>query len=310
VSVSDRRVGILGWFRGLLAWGSAGESIEDKIQNIIVKIREHQDSINEFAFRMQKRAEELYAKVTEHLKKSSNPLLTEDERVAHYNLARTFAEEIVELKKFTKAVRFVAIGLEKVAQRLQTVKDVKDLQTQLGPIRMLLAGLKQEVEGVFPAVGTTIDDINRSIAELMINSSSGLQEVAGLDSYTRNEEVERIIKEAWTLATATVENVIPEPTALIQARPPAGKAAKKAPETIDVTITRDRAQKGALPSEAAKASKRLEDVEAIILEEAKQSKGRINVDEVSKKYGLSKDDVFEALDSLRRKGKIRIVGTA
>lgn len=308
--MADRRTGIIGWLRGLFAQSSIEDSLEDRIQSVIIKIREHQDSINEFAFRMQRRAEELYAKVTEHLRKSQSPLLTNDERQAHYNLARTFAEEIVEIKKFTKAIRFVAIGLEKVAQRLQTVKDVKDLQAQLGPIRMLLVGLKQEVENVFPAVGTTIDDINRSIAELMIHSSSGLHELNSLDSYTKDEEVNKIIKEAWSLATATVESVMPEPTALIQNKQPVVSTVKKSPEPIDVTLSKTKSERVALPSVSFSQEKlRLEEIEKIVLEEAKLNKGRINIEEISSRYKLRKDDIFEALESLRRKGKIRIVGT-
>lgn len=311
MSMAEKKTGILGWLKGLFAQTSLEDSLEDRIQSVIIKIREHQDSINEFAFRMQRRAEELYAKVTEYLRKSQSPLLTDDERRAHYNLARTFAEEIVEIKKFTKAVRFVAIGLEKVAQRLQTVKDVKDLQEQLGPIRMLLVGLKQEVESVFPAVGTTIDDINRAIAELMIHSSSGLHELNSLDSYTKDEEVNKIIKDAWSLATATVESVIPEPTTLIQNKQPAPSTAKKSPEPIDVTLSKSKSEQVALPSSpAGKEKPKLEEIEKIVLEEAKINKGRINVDDISSKYKLRKDDVFEALESLRRKGKIRIVGTA
>ena len=311
MSMAEKKTGILGWLKGLFTQTSLEDSLEDRIQSVIIKIREHQDSINEFAFRMQRRAEELYAKVTEHLKKSQSPLLTDDERRAHYNLARTFAEEIVEIKKFTKAVRFVAIGLEKVAQRLQTVKDVKDLQEQLGPIRMLLVGLKQEVESVFPAVGTTIDDINRAIAELMIHSSSGLHELNSLDSYTKDEEVNKIIRDAWSLATATVESVIPEPTTLIQNKQPAPSTAKKSPEPIDVTLNKSKSEQVALPSSSAgKEKPKLEEIEKIVLEEAKINKGRINVDDISSRYKLRKDDVFDALESLRRKGKIRIVGTA
>lgn len=310
MSVSDRKIGIIGWFKGLLSWGSSDDSLEDKIQSVIIKIREHQDSINEFAFRMQKRAEELYIKVMEHLRKSNLNILTEDERAAHYNLARTFAEEIVEIKKFTKAVRFVAIGLEKVAQRLQTVKDVKDLQAQLGPIRMLLMGLRQEVENVFPAVGTTIDDINRSIAELMIHSSSGLHEMSGIDTYTKDEEVNKIIKEAWSLATATVESVIPEPTALIQSRQPP-KVVKKTPEPMDVTVSRSKTELvGVQGSQSSSERLRIEEIERIVLMEAKLNNGKINVEEIANKHKLKKDDVFEALDSLHRKGKIRIVGTS
>lgn len=310
--MSDKKPGIIGWFKGLFAWSSPEDSLEDKIQSVIIKIREHQDSINEFAFRMQKRAEELYAKVTEHLRRSQFNFLTDDERVAHYNLARTFAEEIVEIKKFTKAVRFVAIGLEKVAQRLQTVKDVKDLQTQLGPIRMLLLGLKQEVENVFPAVGTTIDDINKSIAELMIHSSSGLHELTSLDTYTKDEEVNKLIKEAWSLATATVESVMPEPTALIQNKQPLNKVAKKAPETIDITISsKAKADVTSVPSTPSPPERiKLDELEKIVLDEAKLNSGRINVEEIARKYKVNKDNIFEALDSLRKKGKIRIVGTA
>lgn len=307
MSVSDRVAGILGWFKGLLSWGGEDELI-DKIQSVIVRIREHKDSIDEFAFRMQKRAEELSQKVSEYMKRSQLTSLTEDERLVNYNLARTFAEEMVEIKRFTKAVRFVSIGLEKVAQRLQTVKDIKDLQAQLGPIKLLLQGLKQEVENVFPSVGAAIDDINRSIAELMINTSSGMHEVNQLDTYTKDSEVEKVIKEAWELATASVEKVIPEPIALTQARQPDQKIERKSPSPIDVTVNRGKQAEiaGAVASSASRV--KLEELERLVLEEIKANKGKISVDEFAQRHRVSKNDVFNALESLSKKGKIRVMG--
>lgn len=314
MSVAERK-GLLGWLLNLF-WLRPEERLEDKLQTVIIKIREHQESINEFSFRMQKRAEELYQKVMEHLKQSQSKALSDDERTAHYNLAKTFAEELVEIKKFIKAVRFVVIGLEKVAQRIQTVKDVKDLQAQLGPIRMLLTSIKQEVEGVFPSVGAAIDDINRSVAELMIHTSSGIHEVTGADTFTKDTEVDSIIKEAWAQAAASIESAIPELTALFQQRAQEQKAPQQLrqiavhqKQAVPRAEEARRAQAGAAEPvglAAKPGGTMLEEIEEAVLNEVKARKGVINVEELASKYGVSKDAIFQVLENLSRKGKIRI----
>uniref|UniRef100_A0A7J3ZLN2 Uncharacterized protein n=1 Tax=Fervidicoccus fontis TaxID=683846 RepID=A0A7J3ZLN2_9CREN len=313
---NEGRRGIFGWIKGL--FGYRPETYwEDKIQSIVYKLKEQQHKLEELSFRMEERAKELFERTVEHLKKASMKDLREDERRAHYSLARTFAEEIYEIRRFLKAIKFTSISLEKAAMRLQTVRDIKDFREVLVPVSNLLNGVKDEIAGIFPSIGQALDEINRSIAELVLHASAGVQTIPS-GPLKVDEDVNKILSEAWAAASESVEKNIPEPSKILgiegQKEPFATKSAESTgaeatPVDVNLVIeskpARVKAKEAvALPSSLAYAS--LSKVEELVLAEIKINKGVINVEELSRKYNVPREKVLEALQSLTRKGRIKV----
>ena len=313
---SESKKGFFGWIKGL--FGHKSDTYwEDKIQAIVYKLKEQQHKLEELSFRMEERAKELFERTVEHLKKASRKELREDERKAHYNLARTFAEEIYEIRRFLKAIKFTSISLEKAAMRLQTVRDIKDFREVLVPVSNLLNGVKDEIAGIFPSIGQALDEINRSIAELVVHASAGVHTLPS-GPFKVDEDVNKILNEAWAVANETVEKNIPEPSKILSiesqkealtAKSIESTGTETAPVDVNLVIepkpTSTKAKEAvAIPSSLASAS--LSKMEELVLAEIKISKGIINVDELSRKYNVPREKVLEALHSLSRKGKIRV----
>ncbi len=326
MSVSvDSRGGILGWFKSLFG-GTKQEYWEDRLQAIIFKLNEQERKLDELYYRMQKRAQELFERTVEHLKKASNPKLKPEERRAHENLARTFAEEVYEIRAFLRAIKFTSIAINKAALRLQTVRDMKDFQEVLLPVSQLLAGVKNEISGIFPNVGEALDEINKSIAELMIHTSSG---VHGIPSPTMNvsKEVDEILNEAWNAAVESVDKNIPEPSKVMRVRKPVveGEEKEETKQTKPLKVYIEHSEQKKKETEQKEQPKKevkkeeseiaistslanasMLKLEQLILDEIRVNKGRFNIGEFVEKYGFDRDKVFEALQSLSRKGKIRV----
>ncbi len=302
--------GILGWFKSLFGGSSKNYGWEDKIQTIVFKLKEQQEKLDELSFRMERRAKDLFDKTVEHIKKANDPSIKAEERKAHENLARTFAEEIYEIRAFLRAIRFTSISLERAAQRLQTVRDIKDFQEVLGPVAQLLTGVKNEISTIFPNVGEALDEINKSITELMIQTSSGLHGVPSA-AFAVNEDVEKILGEAWKAAEQSVDTQVPEPSRLIKVSHTKEEQEEKTvekPIKVVVNATNRHKQAEAIPVPTPLRQAPLIKLEELILDEIRISNGRLDINEIVEKYGVDKDKVYEALYNLSRKGKIKVAG--
>ncbi len=308
----EGRKGLLGWFKSVFHVGEKSYEWEDKIQVIVFKLKEQQEKLDELYYRIKGRAQELFQKTVEHVKKAKDPSLKTEERKAHENLARTFAEEIYEIRAFLRAIRFTSISLERAAQRLQTVRDIKDFQEVLLPVSQLLTGVKNEISTIFPNVGEALDEINKSITELMIQTSSGLHTPPS-SGFAVNEDVDKILGEAWRAAEQSVDDQIPVPSRIIKqhAMIEEDVGEEKVTKPINVVVktgTRrsvlKKAQPVPVPSPLRNAS--IVKLEELLLDEIRVNNGRLDINDFVSKYRVDKDRVFEALHNLSRKGKIRL----
>ncbi|MEM0046289.1 MAG: hypothetical protein QW039_00630 [Fervidicoccaceae archaeon] len=294
-SVIDRggKKGILSWFRGLLgAESDRRADWEEMLQDIMVRLKNEQDKFEELEYRTKKRIDELFARAVDNFK-LMNSATKEDERGTYQNLGKVYAEEVYELRSFLKAIRFTKISLERVIQRLQTVKDIHDFHAVLGPVANMLNGVKTEISSIFPKAGETLDEINRLITDIIVTTTSGNQYNAS-HNFLQNEDVESVIKEAWKQAENSVEAELPEPE-------------KLRPQNASQRAQQKQVEKKAVqvPIQTVPSNSN-EELEQLVLEEIKRSGGKIFVTEISAKLGIDKEKVYEVLYNLSKKGKIKI----
>ncbi|PNV81367.1 MAG: hypothetical protein C0179_02935 [Fervidicoccus sp.] len=290
----EEKRGIFGWFRGLFGSTSARKpDWEEMVQDIIVRLKNEQDRFEELEYRTKKRIDELFSKIVENIK-MMDLSTRDDEKKTYQNLGKVYAEEVYELRSFLKAIRFAKISFERVIQRLQTVKDIHDFQTVLGPVASMLNGVKTEISAIFPKAGETIDDINRIITDIMLTTTSGNQYNAN-HNFMVNEEVEKILNEAWKQADSSVEAELPEPEKLRAKATPQAQTKTEQPSKVVVQ----------LPTSGLR-SRSDEELENAVLEEIKKNGGKVIVTELSSKLGVDKDKIYEILYNLSKKGKIKI----
>ncbi len=321
ISTESKRGGILGWFKSLFSIGAKEESWEERLQLIIIKLEDQKHKLDQLFYRMNERAKELFEQTIEHLKKARSPRIKPEEREAHMNLAKTFAEEVYEIRAFLKAIKFTSAVINKAILRLQTVKDVKDFQQVLLPISQLIAGVKEEIGSIFPNVGETLDEIRRSIDELMLHTSTSVQSIPS-PTVNISKEIDAILEEAWRVATKSVDEAVPEPSNIIKKMMPERIKVEKESlventkrrETKPISVYVEQKQTKTRKTEKEPVELRtptlntsLIKLEQLILDEIRVNKGKFNINEFVDKYGFDRDKVFEALYNLSKKGKIRIV---
>lgn len=312
--VSDRgeKKGLLGKLKGFLGLADVKEySWETMIESLIARLKDEQQKFDELEYRTKKRAEELFQRIVDNVKLYNSPAIKEEERRTYQNLAKMYAEEVYELKNFLKAIMFTKISFERVIQRLETINDYKDFQAALGPISRMLAGVKNEISAIFPKAGETLDEINRNITDMMLTTSNSMAFSVN-QSFIVNEDVDKILQEAWKKAELDVEKVLPEPTKMIGAQYAISNDKGPAKKDNYVEVQKDSGVKNVAPQKEAVAAQvrpRINDIseiEAIILREIKASNGKLNVGDIVTKYNLDKDRVYAALISLQKKGKIEV----
>lgn len=295
VADKDEKKGIFGWLRTIFVGSSAKKpDWEEMVQDIIVRLKNEQDRFEELEYRTKKRIDELFSKIVDNIKMMDSTS-KEDERKTYQNLGKVYAEEVYELRSFLKAIRFAKISFERVIQRLQTVRDIHDFQTVLVPVANMLNGVKTEISSIFPKAGETLDEINRIITDIMLTTTSGNQYNAS-HNFMVNEDVEKIIKEAWKQADSSVEEELPEPERL-----------KAQTKVLQQQVKTTQASKPAVQIPVNTVISRSDDeLENAMLEEIKRSGGRVVVSDLSAKLGIDKDKVYEILYNLSKKGKIKI----
>ncbi|HEW64411.1 hypothetical protein [Fervidicoccus fontis] len=304
----EKKAGLLGWLKNIFG-NPKNYTWEDMIQDVIVRLKDEGEKFDELEYRTKKRIQELTDRIVENLKKYDSPNIKEDEKRTYHNLAKMYAEEVYELRNFLKAILFTKISFERVIQRLQTVRDYKDFQAALGPVSKMLAGVKNEISAIFPKVGETLDEINRNITDMMISTSNSMGGFNTNQTFMINEDVEKIIQEAWKLADSNVEKMLPEPKKLIQQTTQITNLSTQQSTQREINQQKsivNKTEKIQLEAQTSSSSYNIEIVENIILNEIKKTGGKLNIQEITTNYGIDKEKIYEALYNLKKKGKIEI----
>jgi hypothetical protein len=228
------------------------------------------------------------------------------------------ATEIAEVRKLVKFLYNVQLAIERVIMRLETIKELGDIVSDLKPALRLLQGVSQELFQVLPDVSSELDNVNSTIQETLhatkLSADENLVPVG-----KKTEAGEEILKEVSCFMEQKLAETLPEP-------PEAPPMKQKTPIRELVALTASSSQvfgqktteeTGFDPEKALFSYKKSEIkefslkvekpcLEEVLLEYVRKTNGEIDLSRCSSELKTSNEAIERALENLGTSGKIKI----
>ena len=228
------------------------------------------------------------------------------------------ATELAEVRKLVKFLYNVQLAIERVILRLETIKELGDIVTDLKPALRLLQNVSQELFQVLPDVSSELDNVNSTIQEtLHATRLSGDESLIPVGKKT--EAGEEILSEVTNFMQQKIAETLPEPPAgaPIREKTPIKELVALTASSSQVFGHKTTEETGFDPAKAVFSYKKSEIkefslkvekpcLEEVLLEYVRKTNGEIDLSRCSNELKTSNEEIERALESLGTKGKIKI----
>jgi division protein CdvB (Snf7/Vps24/ESCRT-III family) len=230
------------------------------------------------------------------------------------------ANELVEVRKLLKFLYHVELAIERVILRLETIKELNDIVVDLKPSLKLLQSVSQQLFEVLPDVSSELSKVNETISETLYSTKITADESI-IPVNRKTPEGEEIIKEVSSFLERKLVEELPEPPATLET-PETEKTTLR--EMVALTANCSQAMGNETVTESDKnysqtlfSFKKAEiqeisltvekpSLEDVLFEYVKKSNGEIDLKRCSVDLKTSYEEIEKALQSLGKKGKIKI----
>lgn len=241
--------------------------------------------------KLAKRDRELFEECTSYLSKGMK------------NRAIIYANEIAEVRKIMSFVQGVQISIEKAILRLETLKAVTPTLEDIKGVFSEVKSALGDIAKVMPSLTPELNNLMNSINDLIITTEMNLKVSEPI--VVKDEATEAILKEASDFLRQEVEKKIPEPPREISIPEPPDEVAIKP----RIALTVDGSEfyvdvDGSIIGERESSSNVL--AEEIILDYIERNNGEMNISKCAKELNMSPAKIMAVLESLSKKGKIKI----
>jgi hypothetical protein len=228
------------------------------------------------------------------------------------------ATEIAEVRNLVKFLYNVQLAIERVILRLETIKELGDIVSDLKPALRLLQNVSQELFQVLPDVSSELNTVNETIQETLHATKISTDEEL-IPVGKKTEGGEEILKEVTCFMQQKLAETLPEP-------PAASQVKEKTPIKELVALTASSSQVfghkaseetgmessktlfSYKKSEIKEFSLKVENprLEEVLLEYVRKTNGEVDLSRCSSELQTSNEEIERALESLGTKGKIKI----
>jgi division protein CdvB (Snf7/Vps24/ESCRT-III family) len=277
----------------------------------IYTLKTQQNKLEQASFRLKERDRILFETCMGALKKNNK------------EKAAMCATEIAEVRKLVKFLYNVQLAIERVILRLETIKELGDIVTDLKPALQLLQGVSQELFQVLPDVSTELNNVNSAIQDTLHATKLSSDETL-IPVGKKTEAGEEILKEVSCFMEQKLAETLPEPPAVA----PIKEKTPMAPIRELVALTASSSQvfgqktleesgfdpektlfsykKSEIKEFSIKVEKPVPNLEEVLLEYVRKTNGEIDLSRCSSELKTSNEEIERALENLGTKGKIRI----
>ncbi|TRO47056.1 hypothetical protein E2P60_03985 [Candidatus Bathyarchaeota archaeon] len=274
----------------------------------IYTLKIQQNKLEQASFRLKERDRILFETCMSALKKNNK------------EKASICATEIAEVRKLVKFLYNVQLAIERVMMRLETIKELGDIVTDLKPALRLLQGVSQELFQVLPDVSTELSNVNSAIQDTLhatkLTADENLVPVG-----KKTEGGEEILKEVSCFMEKKLSESLPEPPV---AAPVKEKVSTPIRELVALTASSSQVfgkktveESGFDPEKSMFTYKKSEikefslkvekpNLEDVLLEYVRKTNGEIDLSRCSSELQTSNEEIERALENLGTKGKIKI----
>jgi len=193
---------------------------------------------------------------------------------------RIFLDELDHIGKLLTIFNLVHMDLVRVKVRLKTLTHVEEPLKHLPEIIQELEMIKPKIEKIAPDLAMAVMEIERKVSSIMTSTNLINPPLAGINTSQGSSNAVR-----KTVSKKALPPLPPE------TEPPA---------TIQAPVARVRATS----TMSSKVSVDL--IKTWLIEEIKSTGGVLDISTFCKKYGVTRSQVFMALQMLEREGKIKL----
>jgi hypothetical protein len=214
----------------------------------------------------------------------------------------------------------VELAIERVVLRLETIKELSDVVTDLKPALRLLQSVSQELFEVLPDVSSELSIVNETISETLYSTKITTDESI-IPVNRKTPGGEEILKEVSGFLEQRLAAELPEPPATLKT-PEAEQTTLK--EMVALTtncsqvIGRETVEGSKTDSSQTLFSYKKAEIkeislmvekpslEDVLLDYVRKTNGEIDLARCSDDLKTSHEEIEKALESLGTKGKIKI----
>jgi len=193
--------------------------------------------------------------------------------------ATIYAQEISDIRKMIKIIYTAYLAIEKVRLKLDTVQELQGVSLVLFPVMKILGELKDQIKGIAPEVALALDSITSSVNSIAIETGA-ISERSVVPAIV-DEQAKQILDEAQRMAEVKVREILPE-----LPHPP-------------TELPKPRAQATQIKHQLT---------EDMLLDYIRSTGGFVDLEYISKNYGIDKVEVLNLLKRLEQKGLIALEG--
>jgi hypothetical protein len=228
------------------------------------------------------------------------------------------ATELAEVRKLVKFLYNVQLAIERVILRLETIKELGDIVSDLKPALRLLQNVSQELFQVLPDVSSELDNVNSTIQETLHATKLSADENL-IPVGKKTEGGEEILKEVTCFMQQKIAETLPEPPAgtPLQEKTPIKELVALTASSSQVFGHKTSEETGMESSKTLFSYKRSEIkefslkvekpcLEEVLLEYVRKTNGEVDLSRCSSELQTSNEEIERALESLGTKGKIKI----
>ena len=122
--------------------------------------------------------------------------------------ASIYANELSEVRQLGILVTQAKLALHQVVLRLNTVRDLGDAVTVISPILSVVKNVGSNLSYVVPEAQGEISEISNLLSDILVDAG-GISGNTHINTATTNEEADKILAEASTLAEKRMNELFP-----------------------------------------------------------------------------------------------------
>jgi division protein CdvB (Snf7/Vps24/ESCRT-III family) len=283
------------------------------LESLLIEIELAINSLSDVLSRLKKRYEDLYTSAVKS--------------VAQRNMAKAtiYVNELVEIRKIILRLTISHNFLEQLKVRLGTLNELDKAAPLLISLNKTIEYLKPVVAPIVPGVAVSLDKISSEINSLLGSTAVPTNimdtEKIRLSSKEAEELMKKIINDAVKTVDTSLPKLIPElsklistdlseeiilPTEIFSTQ----SDVKKTSEDNKISMSKEADNniiKDVQKISTANVQRKIDDLENKLLDYIVARGGFLDINDFCKLYGYTREEVSTALDSLVKKGRIKIV---
>ncbi len=132
-----------------------GDGLKKKLISAARRIEVHKREVISLRLRLENRRQSLFEKVVRAIEHKDD------------DSASIFAVELTEVKKVLKVVKVSELALMQIIVRLESIRDVGDVYSNMNDAFKIMRGVNKSVSGVVPSLENATEEVNTTLSETL-----------------------------------------------------------------------------------------------------------------------------------------------